>query len=350
LTFFSIFKSRHLTNLNKGKTRTYKDIVPILKEQKNLNVMKLFFLILCFISIVQHVIAQKINLKINSDVAYFTEGKDSILSYQIVAKSFNGTYKRSNYIHPLYTLDGQILTEDFPLDHLHHRGVFWAWHQLYIGNKRLGNAWEIKDFSWEIKSVVEIKNLIEARAIKAQILWKSNQWLDDNGNEKAVVKEIIKIKVYKKNTDYRKIDISISMIALEPNVRIGGSKNEKGYGGFSTRIRLTKDIRFSSSEGIVEPNKLPVKANGWMDISGSFGKNGTQAGLSILCHPSNPEPSNYWILRSKKSMQNAVYPFPGATTVSLSLKEPTILRYCLIIHNNSKSLDIKALYNDYCKE
>jgi hypothetical protein len=49
-------------------------------------------------------------------------------------------------------------------------------------------------------------------------------------------------------------------------------------------------------------------------------------------------------------MQNAAYPFPGATTVSLSLKEPTILRYCLIIHNNSKSLDIQALYNDYCKE
>jgi AcrR family transcriptional regulator len=36
-------------------------------------------------------------------------------------------FRRSCYIHPLYGLDGEVMTEDFPVDHRHHRGVFWAW-------------------------------------------------------------------------------------------------------------------------------------------------------------------------------------------------------------------------------
>ena len=33
-------------------------------------------------------------------------------------------FSRSNYIHPLYNNDGEIITEDFPEDHLHHHGIF----------------------------------------------------------------------------------------------------------------------------------------------------------------------------------------------------------------------------------
>ena len=37
---------------------------------------------------------------------------------------------RSSYIHPLYGLDGEMLTDDFPKDHYHHRGLFWAWPRV----------------------------------------------------------------------------------------------------------------------------------------------------------------------------------------------------------------------------
>ena len=40
---------------------------------------------------------------------------------------------RSTYIHPLYGLDGEVLTDDFPKDHYHHRGLFWAWPHVKIG-------------------------------------------------------------------------------------------------------------------------------------------------------------------------------------------------------------------------
>lgn len=40
---------------------------------------------------------------------------------------------RSTYVHPLYGLDGEVLTDDFPADHTHHRGLFWAWPHVRVG-------------------------------------------------------------------------------------------------------------------------------------------------------------------------------------------------------------------------
>ncbi|MEN3324715.1 DUF6807 family protein [Mariniflexile soesokkakense] len=298
----------------------------------------------------KHLKPSTIEVVIKPDMVSFVEGTDSILNYQVAEKSLNDTYKRTNYIHPLYTLDSEVLTEDFPEDHPHHRGIFWAWHQLYIGAKRMGDGWEIENFTWDVTSVKELKQLDNSKAIEAEVLWKSNQWLDTHGNEKPMVKETTTIKVYPKEKNYRQIDIEISILALEEDMRIGGSEDAKGYGGFSPRIKLTDDIIFTSSKGQVTPTNLPVKADSWMDISGSLGKEGKQAGLSILCHPKNPEPSNQWILRAKRSMQNAVFPYPGATPIPLSNIQPTILRYRLIIHEGGiNTIDTPTIYEDYSK-
>ena len=51
-------------------------------------------------------------------------------------KAKDGKLARANYVHPLLDLDGEPLTEDFPADHPHHRGVFWAWHQVRIGGRQ----------------------------------------------------------------------------------------------------------------------------------------------------------------------------------------------------------------------
>src|SRR5512133_1822323 len=42
---------------------------------------------------------------------------------------------RSTYVHPLYGVDGEVLTDDFPKDHYHHRGLFWAWPHVQVGDQ-----------------------------------------------------------------------------------------------------------------------------------------------------------------------------------------------------------------------
>ena len=88
---------------------------------------------LLFTLLLTYACSQPVRLDIQPEGVLFTENSDTILFHQTAEKSLNSEYTRSNYIHPLYALDGEVLTEDFPEDHPHHRGIFWAWHQLYVG-------------------------------------------------------------------------------------------------------------------------------------------------------------------------------------------------------------------------
>ena len=277
----------------------------------------------------------------------FTEGKEKVMFYQRRHKALNGKYSRANYIHPLYGLDGEILTEDFPADHLHHRGIFWAWHQVWLGDKRLGDPWAAKGFFWDVYEAKILAVDSQSNALQVHVHWKSPLWTDANGKQKAFVKETTTIRVYRAQDDIRKIDFQIYLLALEDSVRIGGSEDDKGYGGFTTRIRLPDGVSFTGSNGPVEPNRLSVEAGPWLDFAGEFDKDGKVSGLAILCHNSSPGYPQRWILRRKASAQNPVY--PGRHPILLSRKEPLVLRYRLIIHRgylNHINLDkLQAEYN-----
>src|SRR6516225_6770465 len=66
------------------------------------------------------------------------EGDQLVLVYNHGERTKEGVpadRQRSTYIHPLYGLDGEVLTDDFPRDHYHHRGLFWAWPHVRVGSK-----------------------------------------------------------------------------------------------------------------------------------------------------------------------------------------------------------------------
>lgn len=269
------------------------------------------------------------------------EGNDPVLFYQKTCKSSNGEYSINNYIHPLFSLEGDTLTEEFPADHPHHRGLFWAWHQIYIGTQSIGDSWTMENITQDVESVQTSKNKFTSQ-IKTGVLWKSS--IFQNGT--PFLKENTLITVSKAKANYRLIDFEISLNPLVPDVHIGGSDNEKGYGGFSARINLPPNISFNSKEGLVTPQNLQIIVGGWMDFSGSFGNTKELSGLSIICHPSTPNYVAPWILRKHGSMQNIV--FPGRERMKLSMTNPLILRYRLIVHKgNANEIDIAQLQSEY---
>ncbi len=42
---------------------------------------------------------------------------------------------RSCYVHPVWGMHGEILSDDFPKDHYHHHGIFWTWPYVGVGDK-----------------------------------------------------------------------------------------------------------------------------------------------------------------------------------------------------------------------
>ena len=266
----------------------------------------------------------------------FQEGPDEVFFYQLAEKSIDGKFERSNYVHPLYDLEGNVLTEDFPEDHLHQRGIFWAWHQILVKGKRVGDQWATIDSIWEVQERETLPSKKGSAAVRVKFHWKSPQWAGEDGNQKGFVEEVTTIRAYPRQGDVRKIDFTIQLTALEDDVRIGGSEDVKGYSGFSTRIRLPKDIRFLGHNGPVTPQETAVKAGPWVDFAGSFGgKPGS--GLAVLVHPSAPDFPQPWILRAAHSMQNPAY--PGRHAVRLPTDEPLTFRYRLVVHKGELTRD-----------
>lgn len=261
----------------------------------------------------------------------FMEGKDSIFFYQRSPKDKNGDYSRCNYIHPLYGLDGSRLTEDFPADHLHHRGIFWAWHQILIDNNQVSDGWELKNFQQKVTNF-EFMLQKGIGLINTTVEWKSPLW--KNGSE-AYLKEDAKITIYPKTGNYRRIDFEIRFKALTDRLSIGGSDDEKGYSGFSARLKLPSDATFSGENGLIEPINTAIEAGNLMNISGALLNDGKQGGVAIWSYPSNPAPSTSWIIRKAASMQNAA--FPGRKPIAIPFDQPLVLKYSLLVYQDNMS-------------
>lgn len=260
----------------------------------------------------------------------FLEDGEKILFYQSEPKNYKGKYERTNYIHPLWGMNGAVLTEDFPADHLHHRGIFWAWHQVWIDGKRIGDPWELKNFEQNVSEVEFFMGPDGAGVLKTTVEWKSDQWIKF-GKKDPYMLENSKVIIHPEKRNYRRIDFEINLLALEENLEIGGSEDAKGYSGFSVRLKLPEDVEFSGPAGEVEPQTTAVESKGFINISGSMGKGGKNAGVVIVDHPENPGYPQPWILRAKNSMQNAA--FPGREPVSVSTKKPLVLKYSLLVYS-----------------
>jgi Family of unknown function (DUF6807) len=276
----------------------------------------------------------RLSWQISEEGVLVQEADQKVLFYQKQPKAENGRYMRANYVHPLYDLKGEVLTEDFPADHRHHRGIFWAWHQLWLGDQQLGDAWTTQDFLAKVQTVevIQPEDPLKLRLL-TKVNWTSNRLKDDKGEAIPVVEERATITVHARKPAFRLVDFEIQLKALKPGVKLGGSDDEKGYGGFSARVKLSPETRLRGTHGPVEPQTGAVKAGPWMDFSTP------QTGVAILDHPANPGYPQPWILRGQRSMQNSAY--PGREPVAVSQAKPLLLKYRLVIHDGS--LDQTAL-------
>ncbi len=290
--------------------------------------------------------AQKLHTVQSADGILVLEGRDSILFYRSSAKSLNGNYNRADYIHPLWGLNGDVLTLDFPEDHPQHRGVFWAWRQIKVDGKYAGDSWLCDDFSWDVKQI-EVENASDTSlVIQTDVNWKSPRIRDRQGEQIPFVLEKVTIRVYKKQLQYRLIDMEIRLKALMKNVSIAGYDNESELGGFSIRMKTPNDLTFVSNSGELIPQWPAVEAGPWIDISGTLGSVGERSGIAILTNVNNPLPWNIWNLRKKNSMQNVV--FPGKKAVVLPLDDIVVLKYRMMLYDGqSDFIRTDKLYKSF---
>lgn len=296
---------------------------------------------------------------------YFSDDRKNVVVYVKRPVAKDGKFARSNYLHPILDLNGNEITEDFPADHLHHRGIFWAWHQVIVGKQKAGDGWLTKDFISDVEKTEVVYRKDGSASLIAKTKWLSPLIKIDRNALQTIINEKTTITIYPISAQTRIIDFDIELLAAAADVSIGGSDDAKGYGGFSARVRLPDDVVFRGHHGEVKPQQTAIDAGPWIDIVGSFSENQKQnaktnsdekivkdpsckSGVAIFVHPSSAGYPQKWILRSQDSMQNAVY--PGRKPVAVSQTRPTVLRYRILLHQNELTVKQMQMYFDQYKK
>lgn len=224
----------------------------------------------------------------NSTLA-LTENDDPVLTYiygRTLADDVPADRARSCYIHPLYGIDGEILTADFPPDHHHHRGLFLAWPQVIVRGDTL-DLWHIHG----IKKRFEQINESDCGPVFALLTVQAGWYV---GDEK-VVEERMLVRPYRKGTVGRAVDVEIALNAVSDSVTINGSPSLRGYGGFNIRPAPFSDPVITAG-GDVQPDS-DLRRFPWADFSACFGGRAEYSGYSIFDHIDNLNTPNGWCLR-----------------------------------------------------
>ena len=154
--------------------------------------------------------------------------------------------RRSSYVHPLYGLDGEVLTDDFPKDHYHHRGLFWAWPHVRIGPKEY-DLWMLKGIRQQFERWTQRK-----ADRGTAVLGAENGWYV---GERRILREEVRFTVAAATAEGRAIDVALTLTALDDPVTLRGAEG-KGYGGLSIRFAPRRGTAITTADG--RPSEVPT--------------------------------------------------------------------------------------------
>ena len=257
------------------------------------------------------------------DGVTLTDGGKSVLFYRTAAADPHEP-GRLNYVHPIYAPDGTVLTEDRPADHLHQRGAFWSWHQVIVDGKPVADGWFMKGLTFHVR-----EKRFKGDAAGGGTLVVNADWIVNSGPELAyVARETTKVRVYPLKDGARRIDFDTVITARADALALGGSDDDKGYGGFSIRLVRPERLGFGSGGKSVIPTVGPIEAGKAMGFAWAPGPGVPAWTVGLACR-ANGAPITRWILRKELSMQNCV--FPGRAPFVLKKDQTLRLQSTLII-------------------
>ena len=270
------------------------------------------------------------------------DGQTDVLTYcygDQLKPGVDPRYTQSCYIHPLFSLDGQALTDDSPADHLHHHGLFWTWP--VVRTRGLSTS------TWEPKlprlRQHFVRWLKREAAKDSFLLSVENSWMVEG--KEIVAKEIVTLRVHPAGKLGRAIDLELKIEALGAVLELQGTPDQnKGYGGLCFRgAPMFTGAALTTDEGPLKGDAVHTPFR-WADLSTR------DIGVAIFVSPDHPGLPTKWMIRnSYAGIINVSW--PGLTPVVLKPGDPVILRYRIYVHRgDAASGDVKSVDADYVKE
>lgn len=235
---------------------------------------------------------------VNDGALTIHKGKNNLLQYVFKTvyppKGVDSSYRRSGFIHPLWSPGGQILTRIQPPDHRHHYGIWNPWtHVAYEGDTI--DFWNINTKQGTVRfanfvSIEEGAVYSEFDALHEHVVFKKS------GGEKVALNELQSVRVFpqQKGQDYFIVDFNIKLNTADKSPVKLLEYRYAGLGWRTTEKWDNKNSMVLTSEG-----KARKEADGstarWCIVQGELDKD--YAGVVMMSFPTNynyPEPLRIW--------------------------------------------------------
>jgi len=231
---------------------------------------------------------------------------------------------RLHYVHPLHSVAGAVITEDAPADHVHQRGVYWAWRRILVDGVQVADGWVGRNLSLEVATPT-VERMPDG---SAQIDVRVNWVVPVDGPATRIIEENSSIRAFPVSQGQRRIDFVVRLRAVRPGVALAGTDDEKGYSGVALRFGESTRIDIESGGRELRATVAAMETGERVTFRWRGSTPPWPIRATVSCAVDG-RPWTRWVLRQEPGMQNCA--FPGSQPVALPTERALSLSTTLLI-------------------
>ena len=286
----------------------------------------------------------------HKDVSLLIEEKP-ILNYRFSTTfppdGVDPVFKRSGFIHPVWSPGGEILSRIQPPDHYHHYGIWGPWTKTSIDGRHV-------DF-WNLASGEGTVNFAGFLSQTEGNVYSGFQVLQQHidfgakGEDQVAMNEILDVRSWNLGDEIYMFDYTTSLNSpLENGILLEAYRYGGGIG-----FRATEKWHKDNCTVLTSDQKTRPDADGsyakWCIVEGESDTEKGRSGLLFLSHPSNrmhPEPMRVWPLDANGGRGDMYFEFVPIRHDDWKIepqKEYT-LKYRVIVFDGKMDAETAEMY------
>ncbi len=205
-------------------------------------------------------------------------------------------FRRSGFIHPLWSPGGEPLTRIQAPDHYHHYGIWNPWTKTTVNGREI-DFWNLLKGEGTVKFAGYLE-AVEGPVFAGFSVLQEHVFFGERNREELAMREIWNIRAWNYSGEKRAvIDLTSTLnTPLQDGIMLEAYRYGGGIGFRATEKWQRENSTILTSEGKVRADADGTNAR-WCIVEGESSVKEGRSGILFLSHPTNrmhPEPMRVW--------------------------------------------------------
>jgi hypothetical protein len=238
-----------------------------------------------------------------------------ILAYQYRTvyppEGVNPFFKRSGFIHPLWSPGGQVLTRIQAPDHYHHYGIWGPWTKTHIEGREV-DFWNLMKGEGTVRFSGFLSES-EGPVFSGFKAFQEHIDFGTRGEDQVAMNEVLDVRAWNVgNGKFWLIDYTTTLnTPLDSGIMLDAYRYGGGIGFRATELWHKDNSSVLTSEGKDRLEADGTKAR-WCLVEGESATEQGRSGIVFMGHPSNreyPEPMRVWPVNQNRGRGDVYFEF-----------------------------------------